>query len=87
MTNENIVEPLEHLSVYPNPAINSVTIKFPSDEAGEIQVVNLFGQIVYSEKVNAEQTQVDVSRFATGMYVIRWSSGENFETKTFSVTK
>lgn len=78
---------LEHLSVYPNPATNAVTIKFPSDEAGEIQVVNLFGQIVYSEKINAEQTQVDVSKFAAGMYVIRWSSGENFETKTFSVTK
>ena len=78
---------LEHLSVYPNPATNAVTIKFPSDEAGEIQVVNLFGQIVYSEKVNAEQTQIDVSKFSAGMYVIRWSSGENFETKTFSVTK
>ena len=78
---------LEHLSVYPNPAINSVTIKFPSDEAGEIQVVNLFGQIVYSEKINAEQTQIDVSKFSAGMYVIRWSSGENNETKTFSVTK
>lgn len=78
---------LEHLSVYPNPATNNVTIKFPGDEAGEIQVVNLFGQIVYSGKTNAEQTQIDVSSFAAGMYVIRWSSGENFETKTFSVTK
>ena len=78
---------LEHLSVYPNPTINSVTVKFPSDEDGEIQVVNLFGQIVYSEKVNAAQTQIDVSSFAAGMYVIRWSNGENFETKTFSVTK
>jgi hypothetical protein len=87
MTNDNMVETLEHVSVYPNPATNAVTIKFPSDEAGEIQVVNLFGQIVYSGKVNAEQTQIDVSSFAAGMYVIRRNSGENFETKTFSVTK
>ena len=90
----NVVQELEHLSVYPNPATNFVTIKFPSDEAGEIQVVNLFGQVVYSEKINALQDsglpadiQVDVSSFAAGMYMIKWSSGENFETKTFSVTK
>ncbi|MFN0190351.1 MAG: T9SS type A sorting domain-containing protein [Bacteroidia bacterium] len=99
ITNENMVETLEQLSVYPNPAISTVTIKFHSDsyengEQGEIQIVNLFGQIVYSEKVNVAQTTnlpiergVDVSRFAVGMYMIRWSSGENFETKTFSVIK
>ena len=92
MSNENMVETLEQLSVYPNPATNYVTIKFTSDtyendEQSEIQILNLFGQIVYSEKINAVQTHVDVSSFASGMYVIRWSSGENFETKTFSVTK
>jgi hypothetical protein len=85
--NTNIVETSEQLSVYPNPATSSVSIKFPSDEAGEIQIVNLFGQIVYSEKINTEQTNIDVSRFTSGMYVVRWSSGENNETKTFSVIK
>lgn len=81
------VEALEYLSVYPNPATNSVTIKFPSDEPGEIQVVNLFGQIVFSEKINTEQAQIDVSKFSEGMYIVKWTSGENFETKTFAVTK
>ena len=75
------------LSIYPNPANNYITVQFPSAQSAIISVTNLFGQIVYSEKINAEQTQIDVSRFAAGMYVIRWSSGENFETKTFSVTK
>ncbi|MBK7682281.1 MAG: T9SS type A sorting domain-containing protein [Bacteroidetes bacterium] len=64
-----------------------ITIKLLSNEAGEIQVVNLFGQIVYAGNVNTLETQMDVSNFADGMYVIRWSSGENVETKTFSVTK
>ena len=92
ITDDNVVEIGEQLSVYPNPATNAVTINFPADsyrddEAGEIQIVNLFGQIVYSEKLNALQTHVDVSSFAAGMYVIRWNIGENAETKIFSVTK
>jgi hypothetical protein len=92
MSNEIIDEALEQISVYPNPATNILTIKLPSEEAGEIQIVNLFGQMVYSEKVMAiasgtAQTLVDVSSFAAGMYVVRWSSGKNYETKTISVTK
>ena len=87
MTDENFVESLEHLSIYPNPATNSVTIKFPSDEEGEISIVNLFGEIIFSEKINSEEEQIDVSKFSAGMYVVRWSSGENNETKKFSVIK
>lgn len=87
ISNENTLDVLEHLSVYPNPATNSVTIKFPSDETGQISIVNLYGQLVFSEMINVEQTQIDVSQFPAGMYVIRWGSGENFESKTFSITK
>ncbi len=80
------------LSVYPNPANNYITVQFPSAQSAIISITNLFGQLVYSEKVlpitsGTAQTQIDVSRFAAGMYMIRWSSEENFETKTFSVIK
>lgn len=89
---ETVTAAFSSMQLFPNPATTSVTIKFPSDKAGatepaELQVVNFFGQIVYSAKVNEAQTQVDVSSFAAGMYVIKWSSGKNFETKTFSVIK
>ncbi|MFI5219411.1 MAG: T9SS type A sorting domain-containing protein [Bacteroidia bacterium] len=77
------------LSVYPNPGTNSVTIKFPSDKAGEIKIVNLFGQIVFSVpiKIGTEEKTIDINKFSAGMYVARWSSGENFGTKIFSVIK
>jgi hypothetical protein len=88
MTNENFAETSEHLSVFPNPASNSITIKFPSDESGEIQIVNLFGQIVYAKNLQGlNEAQIDVNKFSTGMYVIRWNSGENCERKTFSIVK
>jgi hypothetical protein len=89
MTNENFAETSEHLFVFPNPANNSVTIKFPSNntEPDEVQIINLFGEILFSEKIIAEQTQIDVSKFSIGIYVVRWNSRENSETKTFSIVK
>ncbi len=93
-SSESFGEALEKLSVYPNPATNSVTIRFSSDASGEIQIVNLFGQIVYAKNLRTLQvhedlneTQIDVSNFTSGMYVIRWSSGEMFETKSLSIIK
>ena len=85
--NEIITDIIEHLTIYPNAATNSVTIKIPTDDDGEISVSNLFGQIIYSEKVSTEQTQIDVTQFPTGIYFIRWSSGENSEMIMFSVIK
>ncbi|MEO5571057.1 MAG: T9SS type A sorting domain-containing protein [Bacteroidia bacterium] len=94
LNNENFVETFEHLSVYPNPANNSVIIKFPSDEEVTVEIINLLGEIIFSEKIIAEQTQIDVSKFSAGMYVVRWSvrtpsenRGKNNETKTFSIVK
>ena len=75
------------LSIYPSPASNSITIQFPSEEEGTIQIVNLFGQIVFSEKVVTDEMKIDVSRFQEGMYVARWNSNKYPQSKIFSITK
>ena len=75
------------LNIFPNPATNSITIKFPYAEEAEVSITNLFEQKLFSEKINSTSTQIDVSRFPAGMYVVKCSSGENFETKIFSIIK
>ena len=75
------------LSIYPNPASNSITIQFSSEEEGTIQIVNLFGEIVFSGKVVTDEMKIDVSRFQEGMYVVRWNSNKYPQSKIFSVTK
>ncbi|MFI5219413.1 MAG: T9SS type A sorting domain-containing protein [Bacteroidia bacterium] len=88
ITHNNIQH--RYFSVSPNPATNSVTIKFSSDKAGEISIVNLFGEVVYKQNfggLEAGEITIDVSKFSEGMYVVRWSSGENNQTKIFSVIK
>ncbi|MEO8146509.1 MAG: T9SS type A sorting domain-containing protein [Bacteroidia bacterium] len=74
-------------SVFPNPATNSVTIKFPSNEAGEISIENIFGQIIFYEKINTNKTQIDISNFSGGFYLLRWNIGENIQTQKFTVIK
>lgn len=82
-----------HFSIYPNPATNTITIKIHSDETGEIQIVNTIGEIVYPKNprgfenlAGLHDLRIDVSKFPAGMYVVRWISGENYQTQKFSVT-
>jgi len=84
--NENNFEAAS--SLYPNPATNFVTIKIPSDDGGEIQIINLFGRVVETHNYASLRDgllQIDVVKFPAGMYAVRWSSGENFQTQKFSV--
>lgn len=76
------------LIIYPNPATNSVTIKIPSDDAGEIQIVNAMGRVVETHcnaSLHDAEIQIDVTKYPTGIYVIRWSSGVNIQTNKLSV--
>lgn len=74
-------------SIYPNPATNSIAVNFPSDNAGELSIVNLYGEVVFTEKTNVEEMKVDVSKFSSGMYMARWNSGEHFAMQKFSIIK
>ena len=39
------------VNIYPNPASKSLILQLPSTEESTIQIVNHFGQIVFTEKV------------------------------------
>ena len=75
--------------IYPNPVSSLLTLKLSSSITIEstIQIINLFGQVVYFEKINDEETQIDISRLPKGIYVMKWNCGEKIESKTFSVIK
>ena len=57
------------LKVYPNPANNVITVT-NKNAIENIEVANLLGQKVLSQKVNAESTQIDVSGLAAGTYIL-----------------
>ncbi|MDD4993598.1 MAG: T9SS type A sorting domain-containing protein [Paludibacter sp.] len=57
------------ITIYPNPATNSVSIKAQSGINGEITISDLSGKQVLS--VKAQDTKIDISGLSKGVYLVR----------------
>lgn len=65
----NSIENLQQLVIYPNPA--SETIQIKATHPGELKIFDEAGRIVFQKNVIAnEETKVDVSQFAKGIYQV-----------------
>ena len=78
----------KELHSYPNPVFDKLTLGFPDAIRGEyqIEIVNLQGQVVYSQKGNAESTismQINnIGNLNAGIYFVRVANGIiNYSTK------
>lgn len=58
------------IQLYPNPVLDSLTIS-STENMSSVEVVNMLGQVIFANKINEIETQVDMSRYATGTYIIR----------------
>lgn len=63
------------ISLYPNPALNKVSIKIEADVAGrnkQVQVKDLTGKLVQSVafSANSNRLNLDVSSFESGIYFV-----------------
>jgi hypothetical protein len=82
------------VDVYPNPATDFVTVKFFGLNSREfrIEVLNISGTIVYTEKVSfidkyySEKT-IPVSQLYKGIYFIRVVSDDKIINRTFKIDK
>jgi hypothetical protein len=63
--------PTAGLSLYPNPATESITVELPPDiSRGEIRIYNTAGVLVKRLKADPV-TQIDISALPRGLYFIR----------------
>lgn len=75
------------LSVYPNPTTNKFTLESNFVKAGpmKITLMNISGQVVYSEEVNAPagtyKKEINLSENANGIYSLQVITNENVVTK------
>ena len=66
--------------IYPNPVINKMHITTTVD--GELKIVNLFGQIIYTANIHGD-LEIDSSSFNPGVYTVIIKNKNGFETTKF----
>jgi len=73
-------------NIYPNPFKNYTTIKFtnPRNENFNIQIINVSGKIIYSEKTQNNEHTI-INRFAPGYYIIELESDNNIVRETLII--
>jgi len=81
-------EPLDYVSVYPNPFMNTLKINATDNPADlfSVTIFDIQGRIVYERK-NINVSEVDLSGLDDGMYVLRFSSENINKSKKIIKTK
>ena len=69
-----------NLTLYPNPTTGMVNVQFTMNNeqsgAGEIQVLDVYGRLLQTvETCHGASLQIDLSHYATGIYLVRWVNG------------
>lgn len=80
------------IMIYPNPAKNQFTMKFNLEDETNIttQIISSEGKLVYQEQLNntrANETTIDVSNFAPGIYSINFLHNNGFVSKKLIISK
>ncbi len=63
----------QNIQVFPNPATNIVSIRFPTKQHFEIQIFNSAGQCVLSKELNSDSNDINISALPNGFYIIKIS--------------
>jgi cephalosporin-C deacetylase len=69
----------EKISVFPNPSVFNVTVRWDLDNIVQIVVFDTVGKLIYSEDVSSkkQKTIIDTEDWMSGMYIIQLTSNKN----------
>lgn len=67
------------ISVYPNPANNTITINCRTQAANsELQITNLSGQLVQQSTIHNSQSTIDISSLSKGIYILKVNDSKGY---------
>lgn len=72
-----------NITISPNPAKNSIKLT-SSDEQNLIEIFSISGVKVFSQKVNSNVVEIDISSFTNGIYILKVVSTSYTNTIKFS---
>jgi hypothetical protein len=75
------------MQAYPNPVTDKVTVKLSeaAGEQGTIEVLDYTGKMLSSQPVTGNSAEIDMSGYAAGMYLVRYS--DNTVKHTIKINK
>jgi hypothetical protein len=60
------------MTFYPNPAVNTITVEVDQNLVEQsIELLDVTGKVIYSSKLEAVQSIIDVSELASGIYYLQ----------------
>ncbi|WP_342089086.1 DUF6923 family protein [Dyadobacter sp. OTU695] len=75
----------ERISVYPNPVVNGkLIISIPGSERYRAELTTLTGKLVLQQSL-AKTQELNLHGLASGMYILRFISNDDVQTKMFVV--
>jgi hypothetical protein len=80
----NKVRNAADISLYPSPARNEITFKYPVTRPVEVAIYNVLGSKVKTFVHSGNETLIDLSGLQKGMYFIRLTVGETVISKSFT---
>jgi hypothetical protein len=72
---------LNNISIFPNPVNDNITII--TNVNSIIEFLNIQGQIIKRIKLNDTKTNIDISDFSSGVYIIRAQTDSGITTEKF----
>ncbi|MDG1476548.1 MAG: T9SS type A sorting domain-containing protein, partial [Vicingaceae bacterium] len=77
-----------NVSLYPNPTTGNITVslkEFGTDVT--LTVMNVYGQVVRSERVTTETVNLDLTNLSEGTYLLRLQSEESISVNKFIINR
>ncbi|MFN0048672.1 MAG: DUF4465 domain-containing protein [Cytophagales bacterium] len=63
------------LAVYPNPATETLYVNVENSKNSSFAIINAFGNEVLLKRIDANQSEIDISSLAAGVYFVRNNNG------------
>lgn len=67
----------------PNPASDVIKIGLNDNNTQRIEVYSITGVLMYAEKVNGKELNIDIQKFEKGTYLVKAIGANGFRTKQF----
>ena len=76
---------LAEVAVYPNPAMDAVTIE--SAGIQRVTIFNMLGEMVYDAEVMADKIELQLTDYQSGMYFVNILTDNGLITKKLTIYK